>query len=258
MFISLKYISRRLTDHRRSSRSRRIAESPFYLRHPYCGPVSLESVDSRVAIDFDLRFLYNRVLKAANTTIIATLASWKGETDADPKALFRRPSELDPHDVQKISSLFKFTFVRNPYTRTLSAYLDKIARGKRRPIELVKQSGRAPSFEDFCIFLEQGGLYKNPHWAPQSSVLILPLDGFDFIGHIESLGSGLDNVRKRIRLNNGADGIVDRRLHSTSAKALIGEHYTSRCQRIVSSLYCEDFKQFGYSFSPFDIESVRT
>ena len=257
MFISLKLLSNFFTDYKRRARSRRVARSPFYLRHPYSGPVSLASLDSRVAIDFDLGFLYNRVLKAANTTIIATLASWRGEVGGHPKALFRRPSELNPHEVQMTPALFKFTFVRNPYTRTLSAYLDKISRGKRKPLELAKKSGRTPSFEDFCIFLERGGLYDNLHWAPQASALLLPLEDFDFIGHTESLGSGLDSVRKRIRIETGTSGTVDRRLHSTNANALIREHYTSRCQRIIRTLYQEDFTQFGYSFSLPAVESVR-
>ena len=123
MLTPFKRLSRYVTDHKRRARSGRIQATPFYRSHPYSGPVSLASLDSRVAIDFELGFLYNRVLKAANTTIIATLASLKGETKDNPKDVFRKPSDLDEGETQQVSSLFKFAFVRNPYSRTLSAYL---------------------------------------------------------------------------------------------------------------------------------------
>ena len=246
MLTPFKRVSRYVTDQRRRAKSRRIETAPFYCSYPYSGPVSLASLDSRVAIDFEHGFLYNRVLKAANTTIIATLASLKGEDNGNPKNLFRKPSDLTANETQQISSLFKFAFVRNPYSRTLSAYLDKIARGKRQPLELTRKSGQPPAFEDFCIYLEHGGLYENPHWAPQSSVLILRPNEYDFIGRTESLGADLDIIIKRLRGDKGGNGIVDRKTHSTGANTLMRDHYTSRCESIVRSLFREDFSQFGY------------
>ena len=247
MLTPLKRVSRYFTDKKRHARSRRIATTPFYRAHPYSGPVRLASLDSRVAIDFELGFLYNRVLKAANTTIIATLASLKNESGDNPKDLFRKPSDLTEAETQQVPSLFRFAFVRNPYSRTLSAYLDKIARGKRQPLELTRKSSRPPSFEDFCVYLEDGGLYENPHWAPQSSVLIFRPDDYDFIGRTESLGSDLNVVIKRLSSDAGGSGIVDRQLHRTGANTLIADHYSGECQRIVSSLFQEDFTAFGYS-----------
>lgn len=248
MLTPLKRVSRYFTDTKRRARSRRIAATPFYHAHPYRGPISLASLDSRVAIDFELGFLYNRVLKAANTTIIATLASLKGKTDGNPKDLFRTPSDLNENEAQQIPSLFEFAFVRNPYSRTLSAYLDKIARGKRQPLELAKKSGHPPSFEDFCIYLEHYGLYENPHWAPQSSVLLLSTNEYDFIGRTESLDSDLDVVVRQLRSHIGGSGMVDRQLHRTGADALIQDYYTAECQRIVGSLFRDDFRRFGYPY----------
>ncbi|MDZ7747947.1 MAG: sulfotransferase family 2 domain-containing protein [Halofilum sp. (in: g-proteobacteria)] len=107
---------------------------PFYRRFPFTSPVSIRSADARGCVDLDLGVFYNRVPKAANSTVIVNLARERFGEDIPSKTakrLFRRPAELARRELERFDELFRFTFVRNPYTRVLSAYLDKVERKAR-------------------------------------------------------------------------------------------------------------------------------
>ena len=88
-------------------------------------------------------FFYNRVPKAANTSITQTLFTHSAYSPRlarrdNPKYKFQRPIFLSPNQVYKLEyEAFKFTFVRNPYSRVLSAYLDKVGRRKHQGLRFL-------------------------------------------------------------------------------------------------------------------------
>ena len=165
--------------------SGKLRARPFYRMYPYSGGVLHPSVDRRGLIDFELGVFFSGIPKAANSSVTINLAEARfGERIASPQAkkLFLFPSQISEPQALSVSNLYRFTFVRDPYSRILSAYLDKIVRGKTIPSELRRRSGLYPTFEDFCRYLSDGGLYDNIHWAPQTTLLHLPIDQYDFIG----------------------------------------------------------------------------
>jgi hypothetical protein len=170
---------------------------PFYRRYPFRSPASIRSADDRGMVDMELGFFCNRVPKAANSTVVTNLARLKFGRDVDSpdaKKMFATPARLNRAEVERFASLFKFTVVRNPYTRTLSAYLDKI---ERRAVRAGKES----SFRDFLLQAKKTPrfLYSNAHWAPQSSLMLIPVEQFDFIGKVETLDQDLAEIKRRIR-----------------------------------------------------------
>jgi len=217
--------------------------TPFYRRYPYQGGASLKSVDSRGCIDLDMGFFCNRIPKAANSTVVTSLARWRFEQDIpsrQAKKLFLTPSVLSRAEVEKIDQLFRFAFVRNPYTRVLSAYLDKV---ERRAV----RRGEESRFEDFLASLKRDQLHANAHWTPQADLLLLPFEQFDFIGKVENLTQDLETVRQRL-LNVPIDaGMRDERSNATNANSKIAQYYTPGCAEIVRDLYARDFELFGYS-----------
>lgn len=215
---------------------------PFYRRYPYAGKASWPSVDSRGCVDLDLGIFYNRVPKAANSSVISSIASMKYARDVpskEAKKLFRYPSQLSNKEMLKFDSLYKFTFVRNPFSRTLSAYLDKVERKAVR-------SAKDTSFEDFLQYLQAGGLYANAHWAPQSSILLIPPTAFDFIGHIESLDRDLTTVLQRIQSSSTELDIKSVLSNATGADNKLQKYYTPDSVDIVRALYRQDFEILGY------------
>lgn len=225
---------------------------PFYRRFPYGGPMAITKVDPRgVAIPTD-RIFYNRIPKNANSTIVKVLGAHSDfakafRKGAKAKSRFLRPSGMSRAMVAEMDDWFKFTLVRNPMTRTLSAYLDKVDQKKPHGRGFWRWHGERPaSFTDFCRYLEAGGLWADMHWAPQHGILLLPPDRFDFIGRFERLEVDLAEAVRRgfgpgteLQMRHGGPP-------STGADVKRAAHMTDEARDILSRLYAEDFRLFGY------------
>ena len=217
--------------------------TPFYRRYPYRHGISINSADARGCIDIEHGFFCNRIPKAANSTIITTLAkiSFGEEVPSRvAKKTFRAPSQLKKGELKRLDELFKFAVVRNPYTRTLSAYLDKIERWPERK----KKVG---SFQSFLHRLHDSELYSNAHWAPQSSLLLLPSSLFDYFGKVENLNDDLAFIRSRILGEKFHPEPVKSALgHATGAADKLSRFYDEGSVEMVRSLYKDDFELFNY------------
>lgn len=224
---------------------RRLREAPFYRQYPYGGGVRMSMVDLRGMCGLEHGFFFNRIPKSANSTVSVFLArnsgirSVSGDQEGNwAKNAFPRPGDLSIGEVERLNECFKFTIVRDPYTRVLSAFLDKVKTGKKM---------RAlPDFRTFCQFLDQGGLYANAHWAPQSELLLIPLYHFDFIGRVESLVRDMQVIGERLGFQT-VDENERAGPNATDAEKLIAEHLDDRSRAIINRLYAADFGEFGYS-----------
>lgn len=220
-----------------------ISLTPFYRRYPYKGGLAIDSADARGSIDFQLGFFYNRIPKAANSTIITTLARIRFDQDIpsrSAKKLFLTPSLLYFREVENFSQLFRFTFVRNPFTRVLSAYLDKV---ERRAI----RENKPTSFKKFLHQLDAGKLHSNGHWAPQSDLFLIPVEQFDFIGRVESLQTDLSKVKNRLLKKDSAEQVKSVLSNATNATSKLGLYYDDETVKLVRKLYRQDFELFEYS-----------
>lgn len=232
-----------------------LGSRPFYRLHPTANDLKLSWRDARGAIDFDTGAFYNRVPKAANSFILLELFKLKSvETvpDKTVKKRYRRPSQLNVEEARRFDRLFKFTFVRNPYARTLSAYLDKVQR-KGMIIRRIARD-RVPTFAEFCAYLADGGLNDNIHWAPQSSIMLLPVDAFDYVGKIENMDVDLPAVMSHLIDRTGRtrpEDFVSRKgqpgtFHAPNADDKVTRLYDPKSRDIVTRLYADDLRLFGY------------
>lgn len=219
--------------------------TPFYRRYPYRNGISINSADARGCVDTELGFFCNRIPKAANSTITTNLAKFKfgrNVPSRQAKKLFRHPSQLGQEEVFAVHSLFRFAVVRNPYTRVLSAYLDKVERG------FVEGRRAKSSFSEFLDSLVNGKLYSNAHWAPQSSLLLLPLEEFDFVGRVESLEEDMAYIRSRIlETEDVVEPLQPFLANATGATEKLAGYYDKSSIKTVQTLYRRDFELFGYS-----------
>ena len=232
--------------------------SSFYKKYPYAGHVPIQDVDSRGAYDGEIGFFYNRIPKVANSTIVNCLLNYKnvdiGNIEGQYKSYFKKPSGMSLGEVNKLGDSFKFVFVRNPYSRLLSAYLDKVIRRQyfsadgKYPTTHFSQKSTPPTFTEFCNYLADGGLYQNAHWAPQNHLLLLPLEEFDFIGKFENLDADIKYLMRQ--LGGDQPSIQRAGPPSTSADQLLAQYYSPDLYEFVSELYKEDFNLFGYTKSP--------
>ena len=226
---------------------------PFYRRFPYAGPMPFFKVDPRGAYSPAEPFFYNRVPKAANSTITHTLRRHSTyrrpfAKDDDPKDHFLRPSYLNARDVDRlVGEAFKFTVVRDPYARTLSAFQDKILghRPQERAFRAWFGSDAPPEFSDFCRYLDDGNLHVDMHWAPQADFLLLPLEMFDFVGRVETLEADLAHVITQLYGADAARGMVQAG-KTTGAGDKVASAYGPAEFEIVTRLFARDFETLGY------------
>jgi hypothetical protein len=143
---------------------------------------------------------------------------------------------------------FRFTFVRNPFVRVLSCYLDKIVNSIPERMRLLPILGLDPKAgaPDFRSFLEAIAATPLPdhdvHWAPQVWLLQPDHVPYDFIGRMERFDVDLAHVCDRL----GIDRTPSPPAHSTGAAEQIASHYGPEETALVRSIYGEDFKRFGY------------
>ena len=146
------------------------------------GQKRLKRAGDKVYISGKYQFAYYKVPKAASTTVLYALL------DATKDGL-KRPLNLSVKDLRKVNDeYFHFTFVRDPFDRFVSCYINKILRNElttKISRFLNKEKTAKISVLDFVMYLEQGGLFKNQHWVPQACLLARPIGNFDFIGKVE-------------------------------------------------------------------------
>lgn len=219
--------------------------TPFFKHYPYRSPVSITSANARGCVDTDLEFFCNRIPKSANSSIVINLALIKtGDTipSKQAKKIFKTPSQLSHEEVNSLRNYFRFVIVRNPYTRILSAYLDKIERKAR-------MKNKDSSFEEFLRFLKNGGLYSNAHWAPQTSLLLMPLEEFDHVGKVETLQQDMPYILNKISGRSEDTQFASILSNSTNANEKVSRYYTRSLADTVKELYRQDFETFDYDLN---------
>jgi hypothetical protein len=156
---------------------------------------------------------------------------------------------------------FKFTVVRNPFARLVSAYVDLLSdrdgqgprhvaahqellaevRSRRdaRPSELT-----SITFEDFIHSLEnRRPVDLDRHWQPQSHLTMSALLSYDMVIRLEELDERAPELADRL----GTDLVLSERLNATRARQVdLVAWFPTELEQIVLSVYAADFRRFGY------------
>jgi chondroitin 4-sulfotransferase 11 len=148
---------------------------------------------------------------------------------------------------------FKFTFVRNPYTRLVSAY--EFLRSGGHPAWPTNQRFRDEvlsqyaDFEDFVLrWLRPGTQWPEPHFRPQHE--FLELGGrivMDFVGRVERIQNDFATVSDRL----GIPAQLERLNPTVEKKESLGSYYSNDAvERRVREVYAKDFELFDYPLRP--------
>jgi hypothetical protein len=213
--------------------------------------------EDHVAFFPKLGLCFNRIKKSGNTSIAARLFELENGVVArsDFKRHMRNPVNVTLAESSHYDQLFCFAISRNPYTRALSSYLDKVGRGSLKRFSLPGFGmNNREGFRLFLEALEDEILSHNRHFWPQSNLLFQPIEKYGHIGKIENIAAEMHAVFEKCGLDtNWAQAFA--KPHSveagtgkiTSAREKLSAFYDDHNIRLVQQIYSDDFENFRYS-----------
>lgn len=156
-------------------------------------------------------------------------------------------------------SVIKWAIVRNPFTRILSGYLDKVQRNEpmfrniahqvaqMRGVQREAVEASSVSFEEYCQALSR---FRRPidfdqHWRPQYEHTCADIIPYTFFAKLETLDAEAPLISRRLGLSDLTFNAGKR--HATGSNEKIAQYYTDKTADIVRKVYAKDFQHFGYS-----------
>ena len=181
------------------------------------------------------RFLWYRVAKVGTRTIYNRLL--ENEVELSIKQSFAY--EFDPEEFR---DYFKFAFVRNPWDRLVSCWLNKVVEFNRMKFS-PEDHARMQDFAQFVDWVEREGIHgTNIHIRSQSS--LIDLNHCDFFGRMENFEEDLQRVFARVDVHTKNRSVRNR----SSNRKPYTDYYTSDLVDRVAELYSKDVQLFGYRF----------
>jgi hypothetical protein len=152
-----------------------------------------------------------------------------------------------------------FAFVRNPYTRILSCFLDKVESSSHSRQLRLRKLGLDPdapvSFNRFLACVREKP-FSDAHWAPQKHLLKPGRINYDIIARFEAFDDAIITIIRRIQplsvipLND-----LTFNAHATGASSKMEEFMGVEEKKLIDEIYDEDFTAFGYSRDPHFVTS---
>ncbi len=201
----------------------------------------------------NLGIAYSRIQKNANTTaviLLQELETGKLQDRSAAKKESRTIATLPWRSLLRAGRFNYFVIIRNPYSRLLSAFLDKFRLDKfkagYRVFDLTPQG-----FREFVGWLEDGNLSANSHWDLQSRRLLVPLAHYGHVVRFESLADDMRSFLASQSISLKPDALSalypSDQSKQTSASDLVREYYDAATARRVHALFRQDFDALGYS-----------
>lgn len=185
------------------------------------------------------KYVYVETPKVACTTIKRVLQQAESDgtmTYEDPSVVHERERSplLAPWqdstgfvEAMRTDDYFRFCFVRNPFTRILSCYLDKMVKTEFERRRLAPQLGfdpeTLPSFIDFLSAISEREDEENDiHWAAQTFLLRPNRVRYSFVGRFELFRDQFRLVCERLGILEYAGDLANT-WHKTDAHEKIKE-----------------------------------
>ena len=200
------------------------------------------------------RFIYYPIPKVACTTIKSLILEAEGHHLPDDEEAVHRPELFPEVDLKspQFEGYFRFVFVRNPWSRLVSCYHNKVV--AQRPVKFSSFAGRYPgvrfesmSFSDFVRFVcRVPDDLCEPHFKPQAD--FFSAEEVDFVGRFERFSEDLIQVIERVGLDESLHKYCKmQRMKSDSDKGYTS-FYNAETQRLVAEKYKSDVERFDYRF----------
>ncbi len=237
----------------------------------YVKAIGWRSLNLHTHISLVNNYVYVEVPKAGCGTMKATLGGV--EAARMGPAMVERVQE-NPHDRMKATPFVKpfqlptwlledvltsadfarFTVVREPASRLLSGYLEKVGQGLKQSRGIVDDlkasTGEEIAPEDITLeqFIEvvasQASRDQDPHWRRQADHLGLGIVDYDAVIHLEQLDASWARIGVLTGISDLQEQFYCR--NSTGAGARMGDYYTPDLLARVATAYAGDYEILDY------------
>lgn len=232
----------------------------------YVKSMGWRSVNFHTHISLVNKYVYLEVPKAGCGTMKATLGALEGarlnETHAQrflekphngmKSGAHVRPYQLPGDLLEEVltsKEYNRFTVVRDPGSRVLSGYLEKIQQGLRQSAEISQALDGKPAahigFEEFLgVIQNQDSRDQDPHWRRQADHIGLGIVEYNEIIHLEKLDESWDLVAQLTRTPD-----LDSQYYcktATKAATKINQYRTAETESLIQKIYQRDFTEFSY------------
>ncbi|KAH7967501.1 hypothetical protein HPB49_025256 [Dermacentor silvarum] len=186
----------------------------------------------------------------------------RGESDGRPSYAM---AETDSDDVAAVSEAL---FVRHPFERLVSTYIDKALRSREEiawayssywdKIPGVKAENRSPTFAEFVdLVLAMPVENSDTHWSPYYHRCQPCLVDYDFIGKLETANRdfplffslvGIEDQAASLHHDNRRESVSG--AHRIDSKYYFAQLSFEQVMRLYAR-YFYDFALFGYEFTDY-------
>lgn len=227
------------------------------------------SINFHTHVSLVNKYVYVEVPKAGCGTMKATLGALEGarlnETHAQrfldkphngmKSGAHVRPYQLPSDLLEEVftgKNYKRFTVVRDPGTRALSGYLEKIMQGLRQSEGITEALGNKAAdtvtFEEFLgVIADQSSREQDPHWRRQSDHIGLGILNFDSIIHLEDLDQSWDQVAQLTSMPDLDGQFYCKK--STHAGTRTDEYFTPEAIELISQIYSADYLNLHYTLN---------
>lgn len=204
-------------------------------------------------------FIYLNNPKVGCSSVKSAL--WQAVTGEKPgrgagvHALEGSPFNAKPVDAEFAEGAYIFTFVRNPYQRVVSAYLNKVI-ARRNPAWKTfaqRHDVGGTGLVSFDAFIEALAAVPpelhDPHWRPQHLNTLHPFVKPNLIADLEALDSLMPNILTRLFPGHQFPPTARRKRNMVSrARAVWRDQFADAgTRKRVLDIFGADFEAFGYN-----------
>lgn len=228
-----------------------------------------------VIVDKKYKFLYCYVPKVASSNmkrLVLTLQGMSENSNAiksfDQRGFDFLADFTAPEREHMIKTFYKFVFVRDPFTRLVSAYRNKfqtpntefhvsygqkIVRQYRKNASSGATDGHDVTFQEFVRYiLDENGPEMNEHWMSVYDICQPCLIPYDFIGSFEFLNLDTKALLEQLNVPKGISFPKKQAFYQAALNRdsvdVFYRNISTEQYRALHGKYMNDFKCFGYRF----------
>lgn len=143
---------------------------------------------------------------------------------------------------QEYRDYFKFSFVRNPWDRFVSGWINTVVRRNAFDLD-AKNYAHVQTFDNFVSYCSELDLESwNSHFRHQCK--LIDLNEIDFIGRLENFDRDIKEIFDKLDIP--LPKVPNK--NKSRERSHYSSYYTQKSKSLVGGMYRKDIQLFGYEF----------